>query len=172
MARLARRPHLHAGPRARKAAFPPSLPLAGPPARLPGSRRRFPERRGREGAEAALADRASRPRLSPREKSAPPLSAPGRRPLPARAIYSRVPPAPPRPRWRRGAGPERRAGAGQAWRERLEPIQRAAAARRATRWPAARPRPRPLGHLQVGVSPGGGGWQSGVGGWEGALDST
>lgn len=117
-ARAAPSPARRAGPRARSLA---GRPPACPPGWLPPPP--LPKQHGREGAEAAPAEtRAPHPTRA-RGTPAPPLSPPrGRRPLRARAIYSRVQPAPPRPRWRRGAGPAARGSrAGLAGEARANP---------------------------------------------------
>lgn len=173
MARPARRPHLHAGPRARsQAARPPARsparPLAHPvpAAAATAASQAAPAARGQRQRRPAADSRAS-PHAragSPLRRSPPraPPSAPGSRYLLTRAARSST------TKMAAGGGAQRRAGAGQAWRERLEPIQRAAA-RRAARWPAARP--RPPGHLQGGGLSPRAGARPGGGACRGAPDS-
>lgn len=120
-------------------------PPARPPARLPPQPPPpLPRLHGREGAEAAPAETPAPPHPTREVCSAAlrpgPPSAPGSR------LFTHA--CSPLLHDQDGGGgrAQRRAGAGQAWRERLEPIQRAVARRAArwpaARWPAARPRPR------------------------------
>lgn len=74
-------------------------------------------------------------------------AAPARRqtaPFPAGTVYSRVQPAPSEAKMAAGAGPGAR-GRRQAWRQRLEHIQQAAArgSHRSASLSPSRPRPRP-----------------------------
>lgn len=106
-----------------QAGLPSARPSVRQSVRPPAGRPPLPRLHGREGAEAAPAE-SNLPLLTPpRGKSAPPLSAPGPAARSRLAlIYSRVQPAPPRPRWRRGAGPaERGSRAGLAGEARANP---------------------------------------------------
>lgn len=116
MAQPARRPHLHAGPRARRpTSRPPSRPA--PAAAAAAASQAARPRGGRGGA--GRDSRSSSPHAgSPLRRSPPRAAVRSRLAL----IYSRVQPAPPRPRWRRGAGPAARGSwAGLAGEARANP---------------------------------------------------
>lgn len=136
---------------------PPARPSVRPsvsPSVRPPAGRRFP------GCTAARGQRRRRPsrtsRSSPPHAGSPLRRSPPRAPPPAPGSRLFTHACSPLLHDQDGGGgrAQRSAGAGQAWRERLEPIQRAVA-RRAARWPAARPRPRPRPpeHLAGRVSP-------------------